>query len=565
MGITMGRRVINSKSAIQGLAVLLAIAVLLPPAFVATSLSGGIDGLEPSVIAGLWRSKGVLLLTAALIWVLPLLQQKIGHGEALSSRGIMAVPDWGPTDWYLVLALLTASALLRGIGLNEGLWIDEISTLNHYVLLPFGRIMTLYDGQNQHMLYSLLAHGSITAFGESAWALRLPAAVLGVLSIPAIYAFGRRIAPPSESFLAAAFLAASYHHVWFSQNARGYTGLLIGTVLASSLFLQLLAANRIRPGLVLGYALISALTVWTHMTAVVTVVAHAVIWLVISLQQSRQPVQPGRMAILIALVLSGLFSLIMYAPVLPQLAGTLAGNPASEKIATWTAPSWMVLETIRTLGKGIPGGVPLILAGAGIGLLGIISYARQSLPVLAVLLLPAALVGIVVMVTGHNFWPRFFFFSSGFAVLIGVRGGTNIVRWVLPATHASRWALTLGMAVVLLSATTVPRAWAPKQDYERAAEFVQSSKTDEDAVVGVGVGFEVFRKYTDPGTMLIETEAGLSLIESTHPRTWVMYTFPIRLASKNPIVYDKLKTEYRTAMIIPGTVGGGDIIIKVKP
>jgi hypothetical protein len=561
----MGRRVINAKPAIQGLAVFLAIAALLPPAFVATAVSGGIDGLEPSVITGLWRSKGILLLAAALIWLLPLLQQKIGHGEALSSRGITASPDWGPTDWYLVLALLAASAILRGIGLNEGLWIDEISTLNQYVLLPFGVILTLYDSQNQHMLYSLLAHGSVTAFGESAWALRLPAAVLGTLSIPAIYAFGRRIAPPTESFLAAAFLAASYHHVWFSQNARGYTGLLIGTVLASSLFLQLLAANRIRPGLVLGYALISALTVWTHMTAVVTVLAHAFIWLVISLQQPRHPLQPGRIAILIALALSGLFSLILYAPVLPQLAGTLAGNPAAQQIETWTAPSWMVLETIRSLGKGIPGGVPFILAGAGIGLVGAISYARQSLPVLAVLILPAVLVGIVVMVTGHNFWPRFFFFSAGFAVLIGVRGGASVLRLVTPVAHTSRWVLAMGMAVVLLSATTVPRAWAPKQDYERAAEFVQRSRADNDAVVGVGVSSGVFRNYYYPGMSSIKNVADLSLVESTHPRTWVMYTFPIRLASKNPMVFDKLESEYRTAMIVPGTVGGGDIIIKVKP
>jgi hypothetical protein len=561
----MGRRVINSKSAIQGLVVILAIAALLPPAFVATAVSGGIDGLEPSVITGLWRSKGILLLAAALIWVLPLLQQKIGHGEALSSRGITANPDWGPTDWYLVLALLAASAILRGIGLNEGLWIDEISTLNQYVLLPFGRILTLYDSQNQHMLYSLLAHGSVTAFGESAWALRLPAAVLGTLSIPAIYAFGRRIAPPAESFLAAAFLAASYHHVWFSQNARGYTGLLIGTVLASSLFLQLLAANRIRPGLVLGYALISALTVWTHMTAVVTVLAHAFIWLVISLQQPRHPVQPGRIAILIALALSGLFSLILYAPVLPQLTGTLAGNPAAQQIETWTAPSWMVLETIRSLGKGIPGGVPFILAGAGIGLVGAISYARQSLPVLAVLILPAVLVGIVVMVMGHNFWPRFFFFSAGFAVLIGVRGAAVVVRSIVPAAQAGRWVLVSGIAVVLISSITVPRAWAPKQDYQGAAEFVARTISDRDAVVAVGVGALAFQKRYGGETMLIDNETDLSLIESTHPRTWVMYTFPIRLASTKPELYDKLKAEFRTAKAIPGTVGGGDIIIRVKP
>jgi mannosyltransferase len=77
--------------------------------------------------------------------------------------------------------------------------------------------------------------------GESPWTLRLPALVWGAASIPALYYFGRQITHRREAFLATLFMVANCQHVWFSQNARGYTGLVLGALLTSSLFVQLVA------------------------------------------------------------------------------------------------------------------------------------------------------------------------------------------------------------------------------------------------------------------------------------------------------------------------------------
>ena len=46
---------------------------------------------------------------------------------------------------------------------------------------------------------------------------------------------------------------------------------------------------------------------------------------------------------------------------------------------------------------------------------------------------------------------------------------------------------------------------------------------------------------------------------------WVLYTFPVRLAATYPDLWGKLQAEYRTATVVPGTVGGGDIVIMVNP
>src|SRR5262249_46553502 len=155
----------------------------------------------------------------------------------------------------LALILFSATAL-RFYGLNDGLWHDEVLTYVTYARLPFGEIISTYYDQNQHFLYTLLAHASLSIFGDSTWSLRLPAVVFGVGSIWALYLFGVQASTEREALLTAALLTFSYYHVWFSQNARGYIGLLFWTILASWLLLRGLREKQTR--LWLGYALAAA-------------------------------------------------------------------------------------------------------------------------------------------------------------------------------------------------------------------------------------------------------------------------------------------------------------------
>lgn len=151
--------------------------------------------------------------------------------NAPRSTGMSLESGWVTT--VLLAALITAGILLRAYQLNAGLWLDEILTLVKYARLPVGEIVTFYDSENQHFLYSLLARISLVSFGESVWALRLPAVIFGVLSIPTMYLLGCELTDRLEAMLAAALLTFSYHHVWFSQNARGYSGLLFWAILSS--------------------------------------------------------------------------------------------------------------------------------------------------------------------------------------------------------------------------------------------------------------------------------------------------------------------------------------------
>jgi len=153
---------------------------------------------------------------------------------------------------------------LRIPALNSCLWLDEVLTMARFAKPPLAWIFTSFPDQNQHMLYSLMAHGAVRLFGEQAWSLRLPSVLFGAASLWALFLLGRKIASDVEALLACALMTVSYHHIWFSQNARGYMVLLFFTLLGTWLWLEAMDRDDFR--LWASYAVCMALGFWIHMT-----------------------------------------------------------------------------------------------------------------------------------------------------------------------------------------------------------------------------------------------------------------------------------------------------------
>jgi 4-amino-4-deoxy-L-arabinose transferase-like glycosyltransferase len=109
-------------------------------------------------------------------------------GSAASRPSVSA-----STDALWLGGILILACVLRVIGLNAGLWYDEIDTLVHYVRPSFFDLITHYPSLNHHVLYSLQAKASILVFGESAWALRLPAFLFGMASIWALWLVAKQV------------------------------------------------------------------------------------------------------------------------------------------------------------------------------------------------------------------------------------------------------------------------------------------------------------------------------------------------------------------------------------
>jgi mannosyltransferase len=460
-------------------------------------------------------------------------------------------------------ALLLLGLVLRLSHLGSGLWYDEIQTLVEFARLPLGRLLTEYPNTNHHPLYSLLASVSIGVLGESGAALRLPAALMGTASLWAFYRFAIMTTSRREALLGTLLLTLSYHHVWFSQNARGYSGLLLLTLLGTAAFLRLLRDPRAGWPAAAWYGGCMALAAYIHPTAVAVPAAHAIVLGALALSR-RKPGSPGLMRPLSGLLLAGGFGLLLYAPMLGQLIAALtAANPQGAETA-WKSPAWMLFETARGLSAGLPGGgVTLVLATVVLAA-GVVSFFRRSPVLLALLLGPGLVTAAAILLLRHNLWPRFFFFSAGFAVLIALRGGFTLAG-ILFRGRGEAFATAGAVLAALAGAVLLPRAWAPKQDFEAAARMVERSRGPNDAVVTVDLTVLPYRNWLGKDWAVVTDAGGLEAIERTHRRTWLLYTFPVRLAVVQPGIWQVLSDRYRRAAEFPGSLGGGTIVVMVTP
>jgi uncharacterized membrane protein len=133
----------------------------------------------------------------------------------------------------LVLLVVALGASLRLYRLGaQPLWVDEATSLRFArgSLSQLWSWSAIVDPGNPPLYYSLL-HGWLV-FGDSEASLRLLSALLGVLTIPLVYALGRTIRDHWLGIVAALLFAISPFQVWYAQEARGYALLTFGATLA---------------------------------------------------------------------------------------------------------------------------------------------------------------------------------------------------------------------------------------------------------------------------------------------------------------------------------------------
>jgi hypothetical protein len=153
------------------------------------------------------------------------------------------VPGAGRRDLLLATTILLVGAALRCAGLGtEALWNDEGHTW-WWAGQPL-RDLWGTRGAAEHTppLYYSLQHLWLVAFGSSEVALRSLSALLGTLTIPLTYLVGRMAGGRGVGLLAAALLATSPVHVYYSQEARTYALLCAATTVAVLGLLRFLGA-----------------------------------------------------------------------------------------------------------------------------------------------------------------------------------------------------------------------------------------------------------------------------------------------------------------------------------
>ena len=485
------------------------------------------------------------------------------HRSAVVSPEPAHTPVTGVGTGIMVVAV--AALLLRIPGLGYGLWHDEIATLIDLVPMPWWEVSFDLSSQNNHVLYTLAAKASMTLFGESIWAFRLPAVVFGVGSVLALYRLMHRFGQRWEAILAAALLATSYHHVWFSQNARGYTALLFFSLLATEAALRLFAQRPretregkepVRWRAVVGYALTLILACLSHLTAATLILVHGGVAIV-----RRARLRSGVSVLWGCAIASAVVGLLLL-PGLGDFVGSLTPQEDSIKVGAseWSSIGWMIMETVRGLTAGLPGGVFSVFAAGIVVSVGLWTLWRDSRLGLVLMVVPPFLLAVALVATSHNMWPRFFFYAGGFAVLISVRG----VATIFGAYRTERRRLLAISALALgtaFGAFLVPRAWVPKQDFEAAAAFLDTVMQPGDSFAAIDLAEVGFFQYLERDGRIVRTREQLIAAEREARALWIAYTLPARSRANEPDLWRRLDSEYRERAVFRGTVAGGDIVI----
>ncbi|MBI1796505.1 MAG: glycosyltransferase family 39 protein [Candidatus Eisenbacteria bacterium] len=197
---------------------------------------------------------------------------------------------------HIAAALAVAAALrLFRLG-HQSLWVDEVfSWMSADIGHRWSWSHLLEDVHGP--LYSLMLHlwGGIA--GDSEWALRLPSAVLGVALVGAI-AWVAALWLGRETAVPAAWLAAgSPFLVWYAQEARNYTALMLWVCVGSALLLGL--ARRLAPARVAGYVAAAGIGVLSNLSFAMMAPVHLRWWLGPAGGRLRRLALAGGVAVLV--------------------------------------------------------------------------------------------------------------------------------------------------------------------------------------------------------------------------------------------------------------------------
>lgn len=132
-------------------------------------------------------------------------------------------------SWWPVVPVLAIAGALRLVALSsQPLWMDEIASLHNAEVLTRSGLPGVAAEDHVAPLSAVLDALSIGVGGPSAFWLRLPAAVAGTLAAGMAYVVARRILRDRAiAFGAGIFTAAAPFAVWYGQEARMYSLLLL--------------------------------------------------------------------------------------------------------------------------------------------------------------------------------------------------------------------------------------------------------------------------------------------------------------------------------------------------
>ncbi len=472
----------------------------------------------------------------------------------------------------VMLACITLIGLvLRTIGIGRDLWIDEIATLDKARTATVAQLLTSYTSANDHVLNFALVHASIAVFGEHEWSVRLPAMLFGLASVPIMYwVAGLSGLSRRASIGAALILAVSYHHIWFSQDSRGYTQYLFFSLLGTGALVRLLEEPRgkwqavfIAASTLNFFALLPSVCVFGAQ------VVSAVLFLRFSRRRGKEPEKCAVRA-LIALAAAAVIGGLVFTPLVSKMFAVLSHDAPAQVTAFWFWSAAFFGEILQGLLAGLASVwlVPVAILGAGAAW-GFIRLLRRAPVITGVFVGAHVLLVALTTVLGWPIYPRLFILGLPLAILavlavadaIDMKIARKRLRVVVPLT--SSLLITAFLAMVV-------RTWeVPKQPYREALAQLDHMSGPRSTAIAVGVvdrGIAYYWDRVDERPAHVEyarTAKAFESVLASHAtgRILLVSTFDRALAAEEPELWGLMRDRWRPVMTLPATVRGGELTI----
>ena len=373
-----------------------------------------------------------------------------------------------------VAALTALGGMVRFATLDaKGYWQDEATTVLLMHADLWDLVMTyIRESEATPPLFYVLEWLWASAFGTGEVAMRALPAFFGTAAIPFAYLAGKELVSQRAGVAAAALVAVNPLLVWYSQEARAYSLLVLLSAVGLWCFAR--ALRDPGPGRLAAWAGVSALALLTHYFAAFAFAGQAAILL------ARRS---GNRATWAAVGAVGAVGVALI---------PLAAAQAGEQRAGWISEAPVLDRAVQLpalLLVGFESPAPIVVAGfAGLLALGIlVVLARRASPgerrgaaIAAVVALTAAGIPLLLAVGGLDY----FIYKN--VIAAAVCGAVLLGAGVA----ASRLGIVLGVALCVLSlGVVVATAWEPKyrrEDWRRVAEAIGEPRAPAAIVVTPG-------------------------------------------------------------------------------
>jgi 4-amino-4-deoxy-L-arabinose transferase-like glycosyltransferase len=412
------------------------------------------------------------------------------------------------TAWLrpgILLSLITLlGAALRFYRLGaQSLWLDEVVTATAPSHRSFQDLIAWTQNDNQMPIYNAITW-ALAPIGHGEAFLRLPSAIAGILTIPAIYWLGRTTFGKRVGLIAALLMAVMPFAIGYSQEARPYAFLMLFSTL------QLVFAYRaVRAPALLNWAGLAGTTLlnlYTHYMAIAATAGVCAFIVAVLLyrgtvawraKNDRRQLREWMLTSLAGLA-TAMVVIVGYLPWARTLRNFLRRPDQGLGVFAGAAHSVSPGDVLALLGSFDFSGLVLVMLLIGVAVCVIELIQGRWLPAmlpLICLLLPLA--AIVIVLRGGIFviYPRYLSFLFPTAVLLAAVGLEAVVfaiaGWLsgraawrpLPAAVT---VVLIGLLLLQLSPQVVLAYETSKDDYRDAAAWIADHSPPGSTVLAMG-------------------------------------------------------------------------------